>query len=121
MQDSHRCQDTVDEGASGRVGGHSPGRASRGVPLTQEMAEATSLVSEAECCSLPWGMSFLREELGDSSSTSAGFQGAESGKRPTRAPLSLARLERSTQIDVSSHEKFLVRPNTGRHVVAEKM
>ena len=46
----------------------------------------------------------------ESSSTSAGFGGVGLGKRPTRAG---RRLERPTQIDVSSDEDFLVRPNSG--------
>ena len=54
---SHRCQDIVDEGAAGRVGGgHSPGSASRGVPIdSRDGGSDQSLVSEADVATFHGG------------------------------------------------------------------
>ena len=61
--------------------------------LTQEMAEATSHGFRGRCCSPPWwGMSVLREDLGQTRPAPARASGVPSRRSvQTRAPHFLAR------------------------------
>ena len=54
---SNRCQDTMDEGAVGGVGGgHSSGSASRGVPIdSRDGGSDQSLASEADVATFHGG------------------------------------------------------------------
>ena len=77
---SHRCQDIVDEGAAGRVGGgHSSGTASRSVPVdSRDGRSDQSLVLEADVATFQVGTLFLREDLGQSRPASVRVSGVSS-------------------------------------------
>ena len=111
---SHRCQDTVDEGAAGRVGGgHSSGSASRGVPIdSRDGGSDQSLVSEADVATFHGGERRFCVRIWDRIvQHQCGFLGCRVREASNPGPAITRqgrRLERPTQIDVSSDEDFLV-------------
>ena len=91
--------------------------------LIQEMARPV-IGFRGRCCNLPWGERRFRLRIWDRIvQHQGGFLGCRVGEASNPGPAITRqgrRLERSTQIDVSSDEEFLVRPNQGRNVVARR-
>ena len=99
------------------------GSASRGVPIdSRDGGSDQSLVSEADVATFYGGERRFCVRIWDRIvQHQCGFLGCRVGEASNPAITRHGRrLERPTQIDVSSDEEFLVRPNWGRNVVARR-